>query len=81
MKGGLEEVVAKSNLASGKEINTSTSFTHEFIFKRAGTENRLFANANGVTKETYEGCDFGAQVNTINRVEIVETGMYFIARK
>ena len=81
MRGGLEEVVAKSNLAPGKEIRTSASFTHEFIFKRAGTENRLFANANGVRKETYEGCDFGAQVNSLNRVEIIETGGFFFARK
>ena len=51
-----------------------THFTHEWIFERSDTKNRVFARANGVIAETFEGCHFGAKVNSEILVEVISPG-------
>ena len=68
------EVVYSENLAPGAEYSVKTYFTHEWIFKQSGTNNRLFAESNGVKDKTFEGCHFAADLESEIRVEIVGTG-------
>ena len=78
MNNEQEEVVYKSNLAPGEEFAQVTYFEHEWIFKQSGTNNRLFAEAQGMKGETFEGCHFGVfgtDINYVIRVEIVTEDM------
>lgn len=76
INGDQKEVVYAPNLANGTEYSHLTYFTHNWIFKESGTSNRLFAEANGVKEATFEGCHFGAPINSIFHVAIVGTGKF-----
>ena len=52
------ENLIMSKLAPGDEIAFATYFTHEWIFKSSFSNNRLLANANGITEDYFEGCHF-----------------------
>ena len=69
-----EEKVYKSNLLPTAKHTRKTYFTHDWIFKQSGTDNRVFASANGVKDETFEGCNFGAEINSEINVQLVEIG-------
>ena len=77
-----DEVVYAPNLANGTEYSTLTYFTHKWIFKQSGTTttNQLFAEANGVKNATFEGCHFGAQLNSPIHVSIVGAGDLYLIK-
>ena len=54
----LGEQILTSKLAPKSEVMFGTYFSHEWIFKRYWSNDRLFANANGVQAEVFEGCRF-----------------------
>lgn len=47
-----------SNLAPNSTSTYDTYFTHEWLFKRSSSKDLLFANANGVEAQFFEGCRF-----------------------
>ena len=69
-----QEVVYKSDLASGEVYTQLTYFTHEWIFHQSGTNNRILAESNGVYYGTFEGCKFGAETNSQIQVALVAAG-------
>ena len=66
-----KEELYKSNLEYGEEYDQHTYFDDEWIFKQSNTNIRLLAGANGLTEDIFEGNGFGAQINSVIRVEIV----------
>ena len=58
-----KEKLMKSKLASGAKIVFVTYSTHRWIFKKSSSNDRLLANANGITDEFFEGCHFKANPN------------------
>ena len=73
-----EEVLYYSELAPGTEYPQQTYFRHDWIFKQSGTNNQLFAYANGVKEGVFEGCRFEAQLNSDIHVEIVGPGEFVL---
>ena len=71
-----KEQVYVSHLQPGSEESQITISTHKLIFKQSCTDNRLYASANGMKEETFEGCSFAAQINTIFRIDIVAEGNF-----
>ena len=69
-----EVLYYKSNLAPGERYSQITHNTDKWIFKQAGTNNKLIAESNGVKNETFQGHPFGAQLNSSINVKIVGTG-------
>ena len=69
-------MVYKAHLGRGKEYSKKTYFRHKWIFKQSGTDNQVFASANGLKNKTFEGCYFGADINSEITVELVGTGTF-----
>jgi len=55
-----KEKLMKSKLAPGSKIVFGSYSTHRWFFKRSSSNDRLLANANGITEEFFEGCHFKA---------------------
>ena len=52
-----------SDLAPNDNSTYGTYFTHEWLFKRSSSKGLLFAKANDVGAQFFEGCRFKAVPN------------------
>ena len=67
-----KEVKYKSCLDQGDKYRQTTYFSHQWIFKDSSDSHSLFANANGMKENIFEGCAFKAEANSIIHVTITE---------
>ena len=62
-----EEITYRANLSPGESSTFETHFTHNWKFKRSGQSKSqdapLFAYANGMKGNQFEGCKFGANTS------------------
>ena len=69
-------MIFKAHLEPGKEFVKQTFFKHKWIFKQSGNDKQEFASVNGLKDNFFEGCYFGAEINSEITVELVGTGMH-----
>ena len=57
-KDGTEKTI--TSLAPGELYSVLTYFTREWIFKRSSSNDLMYAEANGIKSQFFEGCRFKA---------------------